>query len=425
MAHRSGGGSHHGGSHHHSSSSHHGGTGRSGPRRSRSYFSGARRYRYLDRRGNERFIYMDSTPQKTSVFGFITSLLFLIPFLGIGIGTAVTAIGDMMPQKPLDKSYVSPDTHIYDVAGVMYDESDLEKALSRFEKKSGICPVVLTVDDEYWIRDYYQLDDFAYDYYVQTFDDEQHFLVVYSQPEGTADKDDVNWAWESIQGDETDPIITDRNAQKFEKKLQKCLENEELSIEEAMTEAFEDASEYMPDTHFNIFRGGEMVSFSLLWNVIVLFTLYVIISSYRKSRIEYTEVPLENGMIPGNGYDMLGAAAAGTEVKNMFGQGAVQNSNLYSNAFNNGYNDTANMYQNAGTFGAYNSGMQNAQSSDYGMPQVNIPVQNNYETAAENDNEAVRISGEDVLPGQTAQPEIPSANDEDDLARRIRESYKK
>ncbi len=72
---------------------------------------------------------MDSTPQKTSVFGFITSLLFLIPFLGIGIGTAVTAIGDMMPQKPLDKSYVSPDTHIYDVAGVMYDESDLGKAL--------------------------------------------------------------------------------------------------------------------------------------------------------------------------------------------------------------------------------------------------------------------------------------------------------
>ncbi len=368
---------------------------------------------------------MDSTPQKTSVFGFITSLLFLIPFLGIGIGTAVTAIGDMMPQKPLDKSYVSPDTHIYDVAGVMYDESDLEKALSRFEKKSGICPVVLTVDDEYWAGDYYQLDDFAYDYYVQTFNDEQHFLVVYSQPEGTADRDDVNWAWESIQGDETDPIITDINAEEFETKLQKCLENEELSIEEAMTEAFEDASEYMPDTHFNIFRGGQMAFFSLLWNVILWFTLYVIISSYRQSRIEYTEVPLDNGMIPGNGYDMLGAAAAGTEVKNMFGQGAVQNSNLYSNAFNNGYNDTANMYQNAGTFGAYNSEMQKAQSSDYGMPQVNIPVQNNYETAAENVNEAVRISGEDVLPGQTAQPEIPSANDEDDLARRIRESYKK
>ncbi len=188
---------------------------------------------------------MDSVPKKMSTMSFVFMLVFLLPFLGLGLGTAFISIGNMLPQKPLDKSYVSPDTHIYDTAGVMSDETELEKSLSDFEKKTGICPVVLTVDDEYWTEDYNQLVDFSLDYYNQTFSDEQHYLVVYSQPEGTADRNDVNWAWEAIQGDETDPVITVNNAVKFEKKLQNGLENNNISIEKAMTEAFDDASEYM------------------------------------------------------------------------------------------------------------------------------------------------------------------------------------
>lgn len=293
MPHSSGGGSHGGGTHGGGS---HGG--RSGNHISHHYFPGARRYRKHRPGHPDEYIYASSKPQKMGLFPIILLAVFGAIF---GFGT-FDSIKNDIPHK-LDPVYVTPGTHIEDNIGVIDNEDDLEEALEEFEDVTGICPVVYTVYDEDWQDGYTDLESYAFDVYVDNYDDEQHFVIVYSIPEdqiadfNSGDLEVPDFSWEAIQGDETDPILTEGMFRRFSKLFHNSLENGDHPGS-ALTGAFGSITKSADDT-LGIKSPMSIISLIMkcapLLIVIVFFgfAFYVVIRQFIRDRdAEYEEVPM-------------------------------------------------------------------------------------------------------------------------------------
>lgn len=211
MPHSSGGGSHSGGSHSSSSTS----GGRTTPPVYRSYHSGTRRYVYYQ---NSRPYYYYSTEKVKKPAGWklpvaITILVVLVLVCILSFYWSV-----ITPDK-LEMDY---DTQIIiaDNIDVMTgeEESDLTSKLREFQEITGITPAILTVNNKEWKPYYDSLEKFAYDYYVNAFSDECHWLIVYSTDGGSEFED---WYWEGMQGDYTDNIISSEVSDHFNEVMQK------------------------------------------------------------------------------------------------------------------------------------------------------------------------------------------------------------
>ena len=219
MPHSSGGGSHSGGSHSGSgfSSSSSSSGGSSAKHIKNTSFPGARRYVYYE---NYRpvYIYADYDIRKGTASGKVWSI----------IGSAVSLLFGIMLialcyDKP-QKMDTSPSYHceIKDTAGVIDDMDKVQDAIVDFYDVTGIPVEIMTVNNEDWQGGYSELEYFAYDMYVTEFDDEEHWLVVYSEP-ASPDPDFNDWYWEGMQGDDTDNIITVDVADDFKDLMQKYL----------------------------------------------------------------------------------------------------------------------------------------------------------------------------------------------------------
>ena len=227
MPHSSGGGSHGGGSHggSHGGSSNH---------ISHHYFPGARRFRrhYTDGREDE-YIYASRMPARTTKSSVVLVCIIAAFFLFCG---TFGIIGDM-PKKLKTKYKDAP--RVYDEFELIADDKSLEKAMNDFCDVTGICPVIITTYDELWDKEwvegdvtyaYADLEAYTYDMYVQSYSDEQHFVIVYSIPMDQAiklyngEKFVPDFQWEACQGDETDPIITESFFRRFANNVQDKLE---------------------------------------------------------------------------------------------------------------------------------------------------------------------------------------------------------
>ena len=150
------------------------------------------------------------------------------------------------------------DVYIVDNIGVIDNEDSLKEVMQEFEDLTGIYPCVMTVYDSDWNQDYEELWQYAYDVYINTYSDELHFLIVYSEPENAAEFDFVEWAWEGIQGDDTDPILTKHNVRIFKDALQADLLQDKVSVGEAFENAFEEILQYLK-VHFD--KNDKMIFF--------------------------------------------------------------------------------------------------------------------------------------------------------------------
>lgn len=206
MPHSSGGGSHSGGSHSGSgfSSSSSSSGGSSAKHIKNTSFPGARRYVYYE---NYRpvYIYADYDIRKGTASGKVWSI----------IGSAVSLLFGIMLialcyDKP-QKMDTSPSYHceIKDTAGVIDDMDKVQDAIVDFYDVTGIPVEIMTVNNEDWQGGYSELEYFAYDMYVTEFDDEEHWLVVYSEP-ASPDPDFNDWYWEEAltEEDHTEARIT-------------------------------------------------------------------------------------------------------------------------------------------------------------------------------------------------------------------------
>lgn len=235
MPHSSGGGSHGGGSHSSHSSHSSGGSGGSSHSVKNSYFPGATRYVYY-RSHRPTYVYANyDITSKPSPLRFIALLIYL-PFLIAIITMFAGAIH--YPQR-LEQDYSSEVT-IQDNLGIFGKPYELSDALNAFYKETGISPVVITVFNEDWQDKYSSLENYAYDLYVNKFYDEKHWLIVYSESYDMFNTFN-DWKWEGMQGDDTDPILTEDKTNKFTESLQKYLTQRFLyTVDVAIAKAFDE-----------------------------------------------------------------------------------------------------------------------------------------------------------------------------------------
>lgn len=293
MPHSSGGGSHGGGSH---GGSH----GRSGPRISSHYFAGSRRYRrHHISTGRDEYIYASSRPQRAS----LSTIVFLGVMLAVFLGAFGFGAQSQVPHK-LKGHYLDMPA-IHDDVELFANDEDLQDAIDEYYEITGICTVFYTVYDEMWEDEYNDLESYAFDKYVSNFSDEEHWVFVYSIPvRDTVTSPDArpgripDYKWEAIQGDNTDPIITESMFSKFTDRVQESLENGD-DPSDAFTDAFAYASKRAESmlTPGNPSRIAHAVTFYIPVLLVAGIFVPVIISAIKKYKqdkdVEYEEVPFD------------------------------------------------------------------------------------------------------------------------------------
>lgn len=260
MPHSSGGGSHSGGSHSSHSSSHsssHGGSS-SRPRTVRStYFNGARRFvRYSNHGAQYMYADYDLTGKSLGKVRYFL-LIFYIPFIIAIFGMLGNSIH--MPKKVVNSpENLHKQVMIWDSIGAIDDDvlPELEQAMQQFEDKTGIEPALVTLDNSKWLP-YTTLENYAYEYYLNLFNDEKHWLLVYSTDTELIQSYE-DWYWEGMQGDDTDGVLTERITDNFTNKVHADLLKQNVSVGEAFLDGFneiEPSLMKMVFEPFNFFMG--------------------------------------------------------------------------------------------------------------------------------------------------------------------------
>lgn len=240
-------------------------------------------------------------PQKTSISSIIMIAVVAVIFLG----TFGFASFKNFPRK-LPAHYMDvPEVH--DDINVIEAKDQLEDILKQYQEKTGICTHIYTVYHEKWINTYSDPSDYCMNVYTSNFHDEEHFVIIFSIPfkdaecydNSNRDKHYVpDFVWEAVQGDDTDPILTEEMFTTFRKMLQKELEGY-VNPGDAFTHAFQFA---MRDADSKLDGGAFTFLIQILKNgfplilIIGFFALFLVlmIKQYIKDKnIEYTQVPLD------------------------------------------------------------------------------------------------------------------------------------
>lgn len=257
MPHSSGGGSHSGGSSGSSGGSSFGSSSSSSSssyHTSTTYFSGAYKYvKYHD--GKADCVYSENPNLNSKGPGPIKYLILLIyiPFIVSGLG--IMGQSASMPRR-INTYYAEPVT-VKDDIDVINDEDALKETLYEFYAKTGVPVTIMTKDNEEWKPHYNALEYYAYDLYVNTYKDEDHWLIVYSS-DGSVFND---WYFEGMQGDNTDKVLTKEITGKFNANLYKYLLNRNYSVDNAFIKAFGDI--YPDLMKFKINKGS--LGFCIVW----------------------------------------------------------------------------------------------------------------------------------------------------------------
>lgn len=309
----SGGGFHSGGS-----------SGGSSNHVSTHYFPGAIRYRryYSDGRPDD-YIYANSKPGKTT---FSSVIMIAVVGLIFTLAAGFSAFTDT-PRFIVPKYSDAPAIH--DTVGVFEEteENELLAQMKIYNQTTGICPVIYTVFDEEWNREYESLAKYAFDKYVENFKDEQHFVIFYSIPAGTAvftlggGVTSKEFKVEATQGDETDPLITDSVYRRFCKIIQNGLEAGN-SPGKAFIAGFENANESAekmldPMSPARIFRLITRCVPFLICLGIFIPLIIVLYKNYRKDKaMSFEEVPLDVEPVPVPGLSTFTNGKGGTVTVN-------------------------------------------------------------------------------------------------------------
>ncbi len=144
----------------------------------------------------------------------------------------------MLPPSPVTR--VSPDTDwkmIYDSQDCFTpsEEEEIKDQLRTYYDKTGIETVIKTISEEdFEEADKDSLETYAYWDYVNTWDDEDHWLIVFK-----VEGDSGRWAFEGMQGDNTDEQLDQVLSYEFNDQLTRYLwQNSKYTYGEAFIEAF-------------------------------------------------------------------------------------------------------------------------------------------------------------------------------------------
>lgn len=287
MPHSSGGGSSGGGSHGGSSSGHSG----SSTRYSNKPFEGSTCYIYYGRGYVPRLIYTNAVPT-TNNKGQWFSIIFMVVMLLFPIALFIFT-GYHHPTK-LKEDY---DTSIVirDQNNVLSDEEEIElnEAFVTFLDKTGISPSFMSIDHTA-LRYSSSLEDYAYDEYINNFKDEKHWLIVYCS---TKDTKKDNWAFEGMQGNDTDSILYSRVTDLFNDTLCKELGDDTVTVGQALVRSFNTVADTAMDEIFYL-DASTIVLVIVFSGIIAFLITFTIISAKRASRLkDAVKAPSDNPVL--------------------------------------------------------------------------------------------------------------------------------
>ncbi len=270
MPHSSGGGSHGGGSH---GGSHGGGS----SSRSSTYFSGAAHHYAYYKKGRVHHLYTkepitpESVAKRRHVYK-VARICWAIAYTILTAGLVLTLLTERAttPTTGYDDHhiYILDDAHIF----TEEEKDDLYEAMERFREESNVTPCVLTVMNDEWKGRYVSLEKYAYDEYLNMFDDEMHWLLVYSTDNDPGWED---WYWEGMQGDDTDPVLTEYNTRIFRETFQKYLTKKNVSVADAFVKSFDTMLDGLYDRHVSIIKIILSVAFLMLHAGFVYLIIYM------------------------------------------------------------------------------------------------------------------------------------------------------
>lgn len=278
MAHSGGGGSHGGGSH---GGSHSRGRSSSSAKRSKNYFFGAYRHRYIDRKGITRTYYSSSDKVNRPSLGQI--LLFPIVMIAFVIFIAIADINDLVSRPMKLTDTVAEEVRVEDTIDCFTDEEEriLEATLEEYFQETGVNAKVYTASNRDWKNNYISMENYAMEQYYALCKDEKHCLIVYST-EITSDNWD-DWNFETVYGDDTTQPIGPMKEEYMLKQLQNNLWGNPGSPATGINQSFQDLISYSKTIHFNWRLIGTL---TLFVSVVVVFLVFMLIG-YRKEMDEY------------------------------------------------------------------------------------------------------------------------------------------
>ena len=273
MAHSSGGGSSGGGSHSGGGSG--GSSSGSNPRFGSSYYPGSHRYVYYVGR-RPRYYFSDEPYTETTarekkksriISGIFTgggALFFLIVFF-------------MSSFHIFERVETDYDTAVVvdDQAGVLTgeDERELNSSFESFLELTGVTPAFVSVKEADWQGDYDSLEVYALRTYYNLFEDEKHWLFVYSDG-----GDRETWGWEGVIGDDCAGAITEAAEQELTEKVQQNLwASSRFSVGGALASALDSLSQTVTKTTFD----KDMTFILLMLAAVTAYGIYMFVTGVK------------------------------------------------------------------------------------------------------------------------------------------------
>lgn len=296
MPHSSGGGSSSGGSHSSGGSSSGGsyssggGSSRTGVRLYNHYSPGKHVFvRYQD--GTPTYYYSDYSYKRTVQADPASKVLMIclcIFFVLAGLVCFISS--DITPPSKVTTGETA--CTILDDAGCFTasGQNDIVDAVGEFYEKTGIPVTIHTIGEQTFLdADKDDLETYAYYDYVNQFDDEDHWLIVFEDIDSEARK----WAFEGMQGDNTDHWLSDEVTSAFNQDLTEALWNENNSYASSFAFAFRSLT-----TRCGMPNGNGIITgiLAVIVGFCFLIPLKIIESSNKKTLEGFHEVtiPQEN-----------------------------------------------------------------------------------------------------------------------------------
>ena len=276
MPHSSGGGFHGGGFHGgHGGHFGHGSSQYSANRYSRHAFIGAHPYVYYYH-ARPHFIYSNGDPRdaKPSAAWAAVIILFFVLLLPLFF---ILMTGFHNPKR-LNTNY-NTKIYIEDTEDVLSSEeySRLKTSFISFYNLTGITPAFKSTQTSS------NLEDYAYSQYIGRFADEKHWLIVY--------RGGYDWAFEGMQGDDTDGILTTKYTKMFNKTVYNALSNN-VTIGDALVQGFDKISPTIMNSSF--YMDEDILLPIVFWYVIAIpsfiFSIVNLVNTYHmKGAVKYTK----------------------------------------------------------------------------------------------------------------------------------------
>ena len=238
-----GGGSFGGGFH--SSGGSHGSNGQPIQTISSRPFAGATRYSYINRHGMVCVFYSMGRPKRMNM---TSTLIFTGIFILVALLVAGFVIGSIIPKKIPDRYCEKTAINYIDNAGIVNQE-EIDNAFNAFYEQTGIQPFLYTLKAENFPKQYgsittRSLEDFAYDLYLDKFNDEGHWLLVFID----FGNESPYFGWVDMAGDNTRNIISDSFFKKFQKDMQAKLnatsKTDTPAYSQAISESITNSQDY-------------------------------------------------------------------------------------------------------------------------------------------------------------------------------------